>query len=151
MPKKNGAVLPPSAGRLHPRTRQPGAPEIPQQSILELAFDAVIETDPQGVVTRWDPRADKIFGWTASEMIGKVIFEVVVPPQYRAAHQQAFCNLLTRGDGLLVVSDRMESKTVHRDGRTQFMEVTLWASRAARPPRINLLIRDITAQKQLEK
>jgi diguanylate cyclase (GGDEF)-like protein/PAS domain S-box-containing protein len=125
-------------------------PRTQQQTILELAFDAVVETDPEGVVTGWDPRAEKIFGWTAAEIIGRGLFEAVVPPGYLEGHQQAFRDLLASGEDL-AVSKRMEAKVLHRDGRKQFIEVILWASRSGEDPRVTILIRNITAQKKLEK
>ena len=129
MPKKNETVLPGIARGLRatdgPKSSEP---ETRQRAILELAFDAVVETDAEGVVTGWDPRAEKIFGWTASDIMGRGLFEAVVPPGYLEGHQQAFRDLLASGKDL-AVSDRMEAKVLHRDGRKQFIEVILWASR----------------------
>jgi diguanylate cyclase (GGDEF)-like protein/PAS domain S-box-containing protein len=151
MPKKNETVLPGIARGLRatdgPKSSEP---ETRQRAILELAFDAVVETDAEGVVTGWDPRAEKIFGWTASDIMGRGLFEAVVPPGYLEGHQQAFRDLLASGKDL-AVSDRMEAKVLHRDGRKQFIEVILWASRLGENPRVTILIRNITAQKKLEK
>ncbi|MGA7921671.1 MAG: EAL domain-containing protein [Candidatus Acidiferrales bacterium] len=151
MPQKTETVLPGIANGLSAMDGQQSSdPETLQRTILELAFDAVVETDPEGVVTSWDPGAEKIFGWTASEIIGRVLFEVVVPPEHREAHQQAFRDLLA-SEKDLAVSTRMEAKGVHRDGRKQFIEVILWASRLGKIPRVTALIRNITAQRKLEK
>jgi diguanylate cyclase (GGDEF)-like protein/PAS domain S-box-containing protein len=151
MPRKNETVLPGITGSLSAvdgqKSSEPGAQ---QRTILELAFDAVVETDPQGVVTGWDPRAEKIFGWTASDIMGRGLFEAVVPPEYLEGHEQAFRDLLASGKDL-AVSNRMEAKVLHRDGRKQFIEVILWASRLGENPRVTILIRNITAQKKLEK
>ncbi|MEW6279054.1 MAG: PAS domain S-box protein, partial [Candidatus Eremiobacterota bacterium] len=41
------------------------------RTILEAAPVAVITTTPDGVVTTWNPAADRIFGWTSGEVVGR--------------------------------------------------------------------------------
>jgi PAS domain S-box-containing protein len=64
------------------------------RSILEQAFDATLETDSRGVVTGWGARAETVFGWTSSEMMGHLFLDVVVLPDFREAYQQEFRDLV---------------------------------------------------------
>lgn len=48
-----------------------------ERMILDQIFEAIIQTDQHFIVTRWNRRAEKIFGWTAQEVIGKNIGEFV--------------------------------------------------------------------------
>ncbi|GAB3776332.1 PAS domain S-box-containing protein [Nocardioides ginsengisegetis] len=46
---------------------------------LAALGQAVITTDPLGVVVAWNPAAEQLYGWTAEEAIGKNIAELCVP------------------------------------------------------------------------
>jgi PAS domain S-box-containing protein len=64
-----------SAGH-HP---QAGAPTVDQ--VLDHLDLAVIATDPDGVVTTWNARAETLYGWTSEEAIGRHITELKVPAE----------------------------------------------------------------------
>jgi PAS domain-containing protein len=40
------------------------------RAVLESALDAVAELDEDGVITAWNPAAERLFGWPASEAVG---------------------------------------------------------------------------------
>ena len=52
---------------------------------------AVVAFDPDGVVTMWNPAAERIFGWTAKEAVGKALPFVPADKQeeFRAHRQRA--------------------------------------------------------------
>src|ERR1700688_4836396 len=120
------------------------------KAILELVFDAIVETDSRGVVTAWDSKAETVFGWTGPEMLGRPLLEVVVLPRFREAYQQEFRDVLAAG-GSPVVSKRVETKMLHRDGRQLSMEVFMSTLRCGEARRVSVLVRDISAHQQLEK
>ena len=151
MSEKNAVVLPAMAHGLGAAGAQESSErETQQRIILELAFDAIVETDAEGVVTVWDSRAEGIFGWTGPEMMGRALFDVVVPPAYREAYQQSFRDLRASGTGS-TVSKRMEAEVLHRDGQVFVIETILSASWFGDACRVTVLIRDMTAEKQLKK
>ena len=43
--------------------------------ILETAYDAFIGMNPDGTITAWNPQAERTFGWTAAEAIGRTASE----------------------------------------------------------------------------
>ncbi len=55
-------------------------------SIFNNAIDAVIMMDTDGIITNWNPKAEKIFGWTSEEAIGNSLSEMIIPEQHRKAH-----------------------------------------------------------------
>jgi PAS domain S-box-containing protein len=48
-------------------------------SFLEVTFDAVVVFDPQERITSWNPAAEKMFGWTVQEALGKTPAELFWP------------------------------------------------------------------------
>lgn len=57
-------------------------------AIVEQSDDAIISKTPEGVVTSWNKGAEKMFGFTARETIGKNIKELVVPIEKCQEHDQ---------------------------------------------------------------
>ncbi len=51
----------------------------PTANFLEVAFDAVVTFDIQEQITSWNPAAEKMFGWTAQEALGKTPAELFWP------------------------------------------------------------------------
>jgi PAS domain S-box-containing protein len=54
-----------------------------------LATRAVIETDTQGVIRRWDAGAAILFGYTADEALDRPV-DLIIPEHLRAAHWAGF-------------------------------------------------------------
>lgn len=50
-----------------------------------MATRAVIETDTEGVIRRWDAGAEALFGYPADEALGHPV-DLIVPEPYREAH-----------------------------------------------------------------
>ncbi len=56
-------------------------------AIVESSTDAIIGTDPQGIVTSWNRGAEKIFGYTAAEMIGESV-KWLLPPGHEQEEEE---------------------------------------------------------------
>jgi diguanylate cyclase (GGDEF)-like protein/PAS domain S-box-containing protein len=56
-----------------------------QAALLDAVGQAVIATDPQGVILYWNRRAEAMYGWAATEVLGRNIVEVT--PSLRSATQ----------------------------------------------------------------
>jgi PAS domain S-box-containing protein len=119
------------------------------RAILDMALDAVIGMDEQGVITNWNPRAEVIFGWTAGEAVGKKLSEVVIPPQYREAHIRGLRHFLATGQGP-VLNRRIEITALRRDGTEFPVELSILPFKVGASYRFNAFIADITERKRAE-
>jgi two-component system, sensor histidine kinase len=86
-----------------------------QRAILATAQDAFIAFDADGCVEQWNAEAERIFGWTAAEIIGQNIADTVIPPAKRAAHLDGMQRMRTTGEAP-AVGRRLERTLMRRDG-----------------------------------
>lgn len=57
-------------------------------SITTNALDAFLLSDGDGCILDWNPQAERMFGWRRDEVMGRVVREVIMPPETRAGHAQ---------------------------------------------------------------
>jgi PAS domain S-box-containing protein len=66
--------------------RQGSASRFKLAAIIDSSEDAIVSKSLEGVITSWNSGAERIFGWTAEEVVGKPI-TIIVPPEL--GHQEA--------------------------------------------------------------
>ncbi len=88
-------------------------------AIVEGSDDAIIGKNLNGIVSSWNPGAERIFGYTAEEMIGKSI-SVLLPPD-RLDEERQILSLLERGQRV----DHFSTVRVHKDGRLIDVSLTI--------------------------
>jgi len=124
------------------------------RTTLETAMDAVVQMNAEGIITGWNSQAQKIFGWTHAEAIGRVLSETIVPPQHREAHQRGLKHFLLTGEGALINS-RIEITGLHRDGHEFPVELSIGhidvMGQSSNKCEFSAFIRDITQQKESEE
>jgi PAS domain S-box-containing protein len=54
-----------------------------------VATHALIQTDAEGVIRRWDAGAEALFGYSADDALGRPV-DLIVPERYREAHWAGF-------------------------------------------------------------
>jgi PAS domain S-box-containing protein len=116
-------------------------------SIVESADDAIVSKTLEGIVTSWNIGAERLFGYTAAEMLGKPITTIIPPELYEEERQ----NLarLRRGERIA------QYETVRRRKDGSRVEVSLRISpmrdRQGRLTGASKVARNITRQKQAER
>ena len=111
--------------------------------ILETAYDAFIGMDPDGTITVWNPQAERTFGWTTAEAIGRTLCNTVVAPAYRAAHANGVELFLTTEAGSML-NRVIDLVALHRDGHEFPVEATVWPVRVGNALSFNAFVRDIS-------
>ncbi|MBF0627162.1 MAG: response regulator [Magnetococcales bacterium] len=120
-------------------------------SILETALDAIITTDGQGHVTGFNPAAEKLFGYSSQEAIGRNVDELIIPPDYRASHGAGMLRLQNAGMRNGTLRRRIEAPAMRADGSIIDMEMALASDNLDGEPIFTAFLHDITDRKQLLK
>ena len=113
------------------------------RAIVGTALDAVIIMDAAGKITDWNSRAEVVFGWPATEVVGRLLSDTIVPPQHRAAHQRGLDHFLATGAGA-ILGKRLELTALHKDGREFPVELTVTPLRLADAWLFCAFLRDIS-------
>ena len=117
--------------------------------LLDRAHSAVISMDERGIVTYWNPSAERIFGRGRDEAVGAAMLEMIVPPRFRRAHSEGVRQFLATGDGPWL-DRRVEMAALRRDGSEFPAEITLAALHDGPTWTFHAFIRDISDRRQAE-
>jgi PAS domain S-box-containing protein len=116
-------------------------------AIVESSADAVISETVDGIVTSWNPAAERLYGFRAGEVVGRSTDEIV--PDDRRAEIKVLRAAVEAGESVV----EFETKRVRKDGVQIDVSLTLSPIRDAMGAigGISLVARDITARKQVER
>ena len=124
--------------------------ELRKSAILQTALDCVVSMDHEGRIVDFNTMAERTFGFTAQEIKGRLLSEVIVPPDFRSAHQAGLERYLrTRQSDLL--GKRIEVPVLRRDGTTIPSEIAIASVEIAGNPFFVATFRDIAERKATER
>jgi PAS domain S-box-containing protein len=92
--------------------------------ILDTAHDAFVGMDAAGRIIVWNAQAERTFGWTREEAIGRNLADTIIPPEFREGHANGMRRFLETG-AAPIVNKRLELRGLHRTGRTFPIEITI--------------------------
>ncbi len=113
-------------------------------SIVESSDDAIASKTLDGIVTSWNKGAERIFGYTASEMVGQSITMVI--PEDRQDEETEILGRIRRGERV----DHFETLRRRKDGGTLVVSLTISPVKDADGKIIGAskIARDITEQRR---
>lgn len=112
-------------------------------AIVESSDDAIIGKTLDGTITSWNKGAEKIYGYAASEVVGRPI-SILVPAE-RADEIPQILQQLRQGEHV----DHFETQRITKEGKRLFISLTISPirDRAGRLSGASTIARDITATK----
>ena len=113
------------------------------RGIIDTALDAFVQMDETGIVTDWNPQAEKIFGWPRGEALGKKLSALIVPEIHRDAHRAGIEHFLRTGESP-ILGQRFEIEALRRDGNEIKVELSITELRRRDGIVFNGFIRDLT-------
>jgi PAS domain S-box-containing protein len=88
-------------------------------AIVEFSDDAIASKDLQGIITSWNPGAERLFGYSAREAVGKPM-AMLIPPE-RSIEEPTILARIARGE----TTDHFETVRIAKDGRNIDVSVTI--------------------------
>jgi PAS domain S-box-containing protein len=116
-------------------------------AVVESSNDAIITLSPDGTITTWNPAAENLFGYTASEIVGSKI-DTIVPPD-RRAEEEDIRRRIGHGDKI----ERYETVRRHRSGHVVEVSISVQPIRATSGEIIgsSKIARDITEARRTQR
>lgn len=118
-------------------------------TVVENALDAFVLIDSQGLIAGWNKLAEKTFGWSKAEAMGKALQTLIIPPAYRDQHLRGMGRFLASGEHL-ILNKRIEINALDRQGREFPIELSVTPIKTENGYLFASFIRDITEKKQSE-
>lgn len=119
------------------------------ESILATVPDAMIVIDERGIMQSFSSAAERQFGWTAAEVIGKNV-SMLMPDPYRTAHDGYLQRYMTTGErriigiGRVVVGERKDESTFP-------MELSVGEMVSGQARYFTGFVRDLTERQEQER
>ncbi|MDT5015972.1 MAG: hypothetical protein QOD39_2132 [Mycobacterium sp.] len=121
------------------------------RAVVAESGEAIVVTDPEGIILLWNNGAARIFGFSAADVVGESL-DVIIPEKLRARHWQGYQQTMltgyTRyGNKLLSVP------ALHRDGHRLSIEfsVALLRDAADQIVGISAIMREVSERREAEK
>jgi PAS domain S-box-containing protein len=120
------------------------------KTIFNAAPDAVVVIDGEGNITKWNPKAEQIFGWKEIEVINKPLHEFIIPKFYQETHLPEKINFLKIAEDK-EFKNKGEMAAINKQGKEIIVSLGVSPTYInGKKAYINFL-RDITELKKSEK
>jgi PAS domain S-box-containing protein len=117
--------------------------------MIETAHDAVVSIGAEGAVIAWNSRAESMFGWAAEEAIGRNLADMIIPEEFRSAHNAGLRRVI-EGGASRIFNRRLELHALHRNGDRIPVELSIWPVESASGYSFSAFIRDLSERKRTE-
>lgn len=118
--------------------------------ILDAMNEAYVANDKDGVVTGWNRAAEQTFGWSAGEVIGRSVVDLIVPESDHAEFEAVMARERSDAPPTGRYDVRAERQVVHRDGHEFTVELAASMVEIDGETTLHSLMHDISDRKRAE-
>src|SRR5262245_44214905 len=118
------------------------------RSVIDSAVDGIVVIDCHGLIEVFNRSAERMFGYSASEIVGKSI-NLLMPSPYKDEHDGYLANYLRTGRKKIIGIGR-EVVGRRRDGTTFPMHLSVGEMRLGPEPHFTGILHDLTPRLDLE-
>ena len=119
------------------------------QIIFNEAPDALIIINDEGVIMRWNPQAEKIFGWSFAEVNGKSFRDLIIPKEQREIFEKEFQGFLNTGEENMLNTTR-ELRAINKENSEFEVEMITSQATVLGKSIFISFVKDISNRKKLE-
>lgn len=119
------------------------------RNLFERAPDAIAILAIDGTVLQWNPKAEELFGWSAEEMMGKLLHEVASPRRNHEAYAQCWGDYQDHGKGI-ILDEALELQAVNRKGEEFTLKIAISTMQIQDQTLFSCFMSDVTEQKQAQ-
>jgi PAS domain S-box-containing protein len=94
------------------------------RAILETEGDAIIAADGEGIIRFWNPGAERIFGYSSSDALGRSL-DIIIPERLRERHWHGYRRVMSGGASRYGSGDILAVPGVRKDGARISLEFTI--------------------------
>lgn len=105
----------------------------PAGGVFKAAVDAVIVMSIDGIVADWNPAAERMFGYTHAEAVGRELAGTIIPPALRAQHRDGLARYRETGKSK-IIDKRLALFGIDRRGSVIPIELTVTRIPDTQPP-----------------
>jgi PAS domain S-box-containing protein len=87
------------------------------QAIFEGAPDPVFLIDSENKIVRWNLKAEVVFGWTKNEVLGKFLYDFIIPTKNKEAQIKELEQYLLTGDGPILNQKPYKMEALNKQGK----------------------------------
>jgi PAS domain S-box-containing protein len=120
------------------------------QTLFDIAPEAVIMMDQTGNILKWNRKAEQIFLYNASEVLGKPMHEMILPERYWDSHVQGMKRFLETGDWP-ILNRTIEISAVNENKVEFDIELSISSSHVKGHHIFVAFAKDISGRKKLER
>src|SRR4051812_19188221 len=124
--------------------------EATKTAILDTALDCVVTIDHDGNVVDWNPAAERAFGYTRAEAVGREMGELIIPKAMLEMHRGGLARAVRTGHDMMA-GKRIEIVAHRKNGEEFPVELAITRIAAGPTPLFTGHIRDISARKHMEQ
>ena len=118
--------------------------------VLDTVLDAVVVMRADGTVAAWNAVAERTFGWTGGEAIGRMMVDLIIPEQHRDAHCRGLARYNETGEER-VLNRRIEISALRKDGSEIPIELSITTAQSVHEIMFIGFLRDISDRRAAEK
>jgi PAS domain S-box-containing protein len=116
------------------------------RAISTSAMDAIILLDREGTVLYWNPAAERIFGFSGGEAVGRKLSELVIPSHAKEKHTS-----LMKRSAKELVSKHFEYRALRKDGTSFPIDISITSVKLKDKDCVLGIVRDVSERKTMEE
>lgn len=115
------------------------------EAVLATRSDAIVAADREGIIRFWNPGAERIFGYSSSEAIGRSL-DIIIPERLRERHWDGYRHVIEGGESRYGQGDILAVPGITKDGAGVSLEFTIvpLRDRSGRLTGLAAIMRDVT-------